>query len=65
VKAEFIAEKWTTVSGIDVETHKSWSHELWATVQYDGKTTGQPVAFGPQDKMQAYAKELNDTLVTR
>jgi hypothetical protein len=48
---QFKAELWTTVS----------EKEIWATVMLDGSEVGSPCAFGPKQRMEEYAEELNDS----
>jgi hypothetical protein len=45
----FKAELWTTAA----------EQEIWATVMLDGSEPGSPCAFGPKQKMEAYAAQLN------
>jgi len=48
---QFKAELWTTAA----------EQEIWATVMLDGSEPGSPCAFGPKQKMEAYAAQLNET----
>ena len=46
---KFKAELWTTAS----------SREVWSVVMLDGDEAGFPCAFGPKEKMEQYAEQLN------
>jgi len=48
---KFKAELWTIASG----------KELWATVMLDGSDAGSPCAFGPKQRMEEYAGQLNES----
>jgi hypothetical protein len=48
---QFKAELWTTAN----------SSEIWAVVMLDGSEPGAPCAFGPKQKMEAYAAQLNES----
>jgi hypothetical protein len=48
---QFKVELWTTVT----------EKEIWATVMLDGSEAGSPCAFGPKQRMEDYAKELNES----
>jgi len=48
---QFKAELWTTVT----------EKEIWATVMLDGSDAGSPCAFGPKQRMEDYANQLNES----
>ncbi len=48
---QFKAELWTTVT----------EKEIWATVMLDGSEPGSPCAFGPKQRMEQYAEQLNES----
>ena len=48
---QFKAELWTTAG----------KSEIWATVMLDGSERGSPCAFGPREKMEAHAAQLNES----
>ncbi len=48
---QFKAELWTTAG----------KSEIWATVMLDGSEQGSPCAFGPKQKMEANAAQLNNS----
>jgi hypothetical protein len=48
---KFKAELWTTVT----------EKEIWATVMLDGSDAGSPCAFGPKQRMEEYAGQLNES----
>jgi hypothetical protein len=48
---QFRAELWTTVT----------EKEIWATVMQDGSDAGSPCAFGPKQRMEDYANQLNES----
>ncbi len=48
---QFKAELWTTAA----------DNEIWAVVMLDGSDAGSPCAFGPREKMEAYAVQLNES----
>ena len=48
---QFKAELWTTPG----------KSEIWAVVMLDGSEPGSPCAFGPREKMEAYATQLNES----
>ena len=50
---KFKAELWTTVSG------PGETRDVWATIMLNGPDKGWPCAFGPKEKMENYATELN------
>ncbi len=47
----FKAELWTTAGNT----------EIWATVMLDGSEPGSPCAFGPKQRMEEYAGQLNES----
>ena len=47
----FKAELWTTAG----------NSEIWATVMLDGSEQGAPCAFGPREKMEKYAAQINES----
>lgn len=51
--SEFKVELWTTVSG------PGETREVWATIMLNGPDKGWPCAFGPKEKMEQYADQLN------
>ncbi len=48
---QFKAELWTTAA----------EKEIWATVMLDGSEAGSPCAFGPKQRMEEYAEQLNES----
>lgn len=50
---KFQAELWTRVSG------PGETREVWATIMLNGPDKGWPCAFGPKEKMEEYAEQLN------
>jgi hypothetical protein len=48
---QFKAELWTTAG----------NSEIWAVVMLDGSEPGSSCAFGPKQKMEAYAAQLNES----
>jgi len=48
---KFKAELWTTAA----------DKEIWATVMLDGSDAGSPCAFGPKQRMEEYAVQLNES----
>ncbi len=48
---QFKAELWTTANNT----------EIWAVVMLDGSESGSPCAFGPREKMEAHATQLNES----
>jgi len=48
---QFKAALWTTAG----------KSEIWATVMLDGNESGSACAFGPREKMEAYAVQLNES----
>ena len=48
---QFKAELWTTIN----------EKEIWATVMLDGSDAGAPCAFGPKQRMEEYASQLNES----
>lgn len=46
---KFKAEEWTATS----------DYEVWAVTMLDGDDAGWPCAFGPKEKMEKYAEQLN------
>jgi hypothetical protein len=48
---QFKAEMWTTAG----------KSEIWATVMLDGSDAASPCAFGPREKMETYAAQLNES----
>jgi len=48
---QFKAALWTTAG----------KSEIWATVMLDGSEPGSACAFGPREKMEAYAVQLNES----
>ncbi len=54
--SQFKAELWTIASGPG-----EGSREVWATVMLDDPDKDWPCAFGPKDKMENYARRLNET----
>ena len=48
---QFRAELWTTVT----------EKEIWATVMLDDSDAESPCAFGPKQRMEEYAAQLNES----
>jgi hypothetical protein len=48
---QFKAELWTTAA----------DYEIWATVMLDGSEAGFPWAFGPKQRMEEHAGQLNES----
>ncbi len=48
---QFKAALWTTAG----------KSEIWATVMLDSSEAGSACAFGPREKMEAYAVQLNES----